>query len=313
MSDFLFSVNIVLPLFMMIALGALIKLMGLANKEFSSKANDISFKVFLPLLLFYNIYSCDLSTSFDAKLLIYAAVGSTMTILISLVVVYLLEKDNPRRGTLMQALFRSNYLLFATPICAAIFPEEGAAIASIVSIVVIPIQNIGSVVILSIFGSKQKASVKSTLLSIVKNPFMIASALALVLLLTGIKLPQFIDKSLANVSALATPFALIILGTELDLSKLRGNIKPLVWGTLGKLVFMPLGLIGTAILFGFRGASYAVILTIYAAPTAVSSYVMAKGAGADHELAAQLVVSTSFFALFTVFLFVFFSKNLGFI
>ncbi|MBE5760212.1 MAG: AEC family transporter [Clostridiales bacterium] len=311
MDNLLFSVNIVLPLFLLIAVGALTKKVGLVKESFSEGANSLSFKLFLPVLLFNNIYHCDLSMSVDPKLMIYAGIGSTATVLLSLVVVYIFEKDNPKRGTLMQAMFRSNYLLFATPLCEAMFPENGAAMASILSIIIIPLQNIGAVVLLSIFGSKQKANFKNTLISILKNPFMIASTIALILVFTGIRLPQVVEKTLNNIAQVATPFALIILGMDLKFGSIKGNLKQVIWGTLGKLVICPLVMLPTAIAMGFSGAPFAVLLSLYSAPTAVSSYAMAKGAGADHELAAQLVVSTSFFSLFTVFFFVLISKQLG--
>lgn len=311
MDNILFSANIVLPLFLMIAVGFLAKSIKLIDGSFSSGANALSFKVFLPVLLFYNIYTCDLSQTADLKLMVTAGIGSVLMIIISAVIVCIFEKDDPKRGTMIQALFRSNYLLFATPLCAAMFPENGAAVASLISIIIIPIQNIGSVIVLSIFGSREKPGLKDTFLSILKNPYIIASALGLLFAFAGISLPGFIMKTLDQLSKAATPFALVMLGTELDLKGFKGNFARVFLTTAGKIVIWPAIMIGAAILLGFRGPSYAVLLSLYAAPTAVTSFVMAKASGCDSDLAAQLVVSTSFFSLFTVFGFVLISKALG--
>lgn len=316
MENLIFTINIVLPLFLLIALGAFIKKIKVVDDGFSASANALSFKVLLPVLLFNNIFTCDISSVMDVKLMFYAGIGSTLLIFVTVFFVMIFEKDNARRGTMMQAIMRSNYLLFATPLCAAIFPKNGAAMASIVSIIVIPVQNIGSVIMLTIFNGKaekSKLNIKKMLIGVLKNPFIIASILAIIMLLLKVELPQFLSKAVNNISSMATPFALIMLGTELRLNTLKSNAKALLWVTVSKLILCPLIMLSIGIALGFRDTAYAVLLSLYASPTAVSSYVMAKGAGADGELAAQCVVSTSFFSLFTVFAFIYLSKMLGFI
>ena len=50
MSDFLFSINATVPIFLVILLGWFLKRIGLINDEFANIANKYVFKVSLPVL-----------------------------------------------------------------------------------------------------------------------------------------------------------------------------------------------------------------------------------------------------------------------
>ena len=58
---------------------------------------------------------------------------------LSLCLAILLEKDNSRRGVMLQGMFRSNFVLFGIPISTALFGDTAAGLASILIAVIIPI------------------------------------------------------------------------------------------------------------------------------------------------------------------------------
>ena len=71
-------------------------------------------------------------------------------------------------------------------------------------------------------------------------------------------------------------------------------------------IFLPIG-----IALGFRGPELAVLIALFASPTAVSSFTMAQQMDGDAQLAGQLVVFGSLFSILTIFLWVFSFKQLG--
>jgi predicted permease len=89
-------------------------------------------------------------------------------------------------------------------------------------------------------------------------------------------------------------------------------MKQLVTSVCGKLLVMPaIWLTIPAVWFGFRGEPFVCLLTLYAAPVAVSSYSMAQLMGGDGEVASQIVVYTSVFSIITIFWITFITKSLG--
>lgn len=305
------ALEIVLPLFLLLAVGYCIKLTGIMNETSVRQTNNMIFKVFLPLLVFFNIYKTDLTSSFDMSLLLFAVVGVLLQFIISLCLVILLEHDNARRGVMLQGMFRSNFVLFGIPISTALFGDSAAGLASILIAVVIPLYNMLAVISLESFNGK-KPSLWKILVGILTNPLIIASAVGILFVVFHIPLPTVLYKTVSDLSIIATPLAFVILGASFSFGETGRCVRDLCITLGAKLVTYPLLFIALAILMGFRDAHLAVLLTVFGSPIAVSSFTMAQQMGGDDKLAGQLVVFSSLLSVFTMFLFIFGLKELAF-
>lgn len=311
MQDILFSLNIVAPLFILVAVGYFLTQIKFWDDNFLKIGNKLCFNVLLPVMLFYNIAHSDFFKIFDGKLIVFIISSVTVLFLLGLFLIRFFTKDGGRRAAIVQALFRGNYLLLGVPICASMFGEEGGAVASVASAFVIPYFNILATILLSIYSRDKVTTVKSVLLKIAKNPLIIGCVLGMVASLIRLPIPETIDKALTNIKSLATPFALLILGGDFKFRELHSNLKPVIFTTLMRLIVIPAIIIGTAVLLGFSGVSLGVLIAVYATPVAVSSYPMTRQMNGDYELAGQLIVSTTFCSMFTIFIFVYGLRLLG--
>ena len=174
-----------------------------------------------------------------------------------------------------------------------------------------PTFNFLAVIVLEIFRGGH-INIKAIIKGIAKNPLIIASALGLMALFINIKLPVFMETAIQDISKIATPLALVILGGEFEFSRLKGNIRNIFIGVFGRLIFIPSIFIPISIAMGFRDIELASVLIMFSAPTAVSSFTMAEQMGADSELAGQLVVFTTAISIVTIFLWVLLIKQLGY-
>ena len=104
---------------------------------------------------------------------------------------------------------------------------------------------------------------------------------------------------------------LVALGASLRLDGMRKNFRRAVLCSAHRLLLAPLVMVTAACLLGFRDNDLGVILICAGAPTAASSYPMALACDSDHELTAQVVVSTSMFFCLTMLLWIFGLKQLG--
>ena len=311
-----FSLNGVLPVFIIIFVGFAARKLRLFDDNFIGVANNLIFKVAFPVLLFKNIYESDIRNIFNLKLVLFVAFSIVLYFAAMAVIVPLFVKDRSKRGALVQASARSNFLLFGLPLAENLFSQAGVAAATLVLAVTIPLFNLCAVFVLEYFSPMHengKVKVKDLLLGIVKNPLIIGSVVGIVFSYFRIPLPAIITPPIGDLAAVATPMALVLLGGQFDFASIAGNLKYLVFGTVAKLIAAPLIIVTAAILMGFRSYELGAILIMTASPTAVSSYVMAKSMHADHVLAGQLVIFTTFFSIFTVFLAIFVVRFLGFI
>lgn len=310
MENLLISLNVISPIFFMMALGYFLKSIKMIDSHSLDVMNNISFKVLFPLLLFNSIYKTEIEGAFSLKLILFA-VGSVMSIFIFLcLVIPLIEKDNKKRGVLIQGIFRSNFVIFGLPISIALCGEGNIGPTSILIAIIVPIYNAFSIVALEMFRG-EKIKIKKILLGVIKNPFVISAIIGVFCLLIHLRLPEAIDKSISSIAGISTPLALILLGASFNFSSVKGNLKQILIGVLGKLIVMPLVFIPIYLAAGFRNVELAALVVMIGAPTAVSTYTMATKMDADDTLAAQLVVFDSIGSIVTMFLWIFILKQMG--
>ncbi len=310
MENLLVSLNVVAPLFIMLLAGVAFKKLGMIADTTEKQMNNLVFRCFLPLLLFHNIYSTQLEDSFDPLLMGFAVIAVLTMYVLSYCITLPLEKKNCRRGVLIQAMFRSNFVLYGLPVTVSLFGQEAAGTASLVIAVVVPMFNMLSVVALEVFrGGKVKLF--KILRGIVTNPLVIASVLGLLFLFTGLRLPAFLETPIEDFAGIATPLAFVVLGASFRFADTRLYRRQLILGVFCRLILMPAIFLPCAAWLGIRGPEMSVLLAMLASPTAVSSFTMAQQMDGDAPLAGQLVVFGTLISIVTVFLWIFGLKQFG--
>ena len=310
MENLILSFKVVAPLLILMLLGAFMLRVHIFDDATVKKMNTAVFKVFLPALIFYNIYNSSIDDIKDIRAALYASIVLMSAFAVSSVLICLIEKDPRKRGVMVQGMCRSNFVIFGVPLCVSLCGEQILGKISVAVTIIIPVINILSVVVLEIFRGT-KPNFKKILKGIITNPLTIASLLGMLALVSGIKIGSVLTNALGDVSKIATPLALILLGASIDIKKVRGNLRHLFITVFGKLAALPFVGIFIAVLMGMRNGDLALLIAALAAPTAVSSYPMALSMDGDGELAAQIVAFGTVLCIVTVFLWVFVLKQLG--
>lgn len=319
MESLIFALNAVAPIVLTVAIGYLLKRIGWMDAAFSKKANKLCFRVFLPCMLFLNVYKIENITNIETDYIIYTASAVLLLFLIAFPIVTVASKKRERRGVLCQAAFRSNYALIGIPLAESLFGEAGVKAASVLSAVVIVLFNILAVICLSVYR-KGKPSFKKIFLDILKNPLIISICLGLAVLF----IRPYVDFNLSEISPLykvltylsnlATPVALLVLGAQFEFSSVSELKREIIWGVCMRCVMVPVLGLGAALLLfkgRFSGAEFAALTAVFTTPLAVSSVAMAQEMDADASLAGQLVIWTTLISAFTTFISSFLLKSLG--
>ncbi|SCJ50407.1 auxin efflux carrier [uncultured Clostridium sp.] len=307
MDNLILSLNIILPLFVLMAVGYLARRLKMLDDKTIRVMNNLVFRLFLPILLCKNIMDST-EGNISGGVFIFAGVGVVALYLLLFLIIPLIEKDNTKRGVMIQAIGRSNYALFGIPLVQSIFPGADTSIASLLVAITIPLYNVLSVIALEVYRGG-KTDVGKIIKNIVTNPLIIGSIIGIILLKTKLPLAPFITTSIGNLAQIASPLALFMLGAFFEFSKVGHNARQLTICVIGKLVISPLIFLSLAVWLGFRGPELASLMVVFGAPTAVNSFTMAQQMGGDEELAGQQVVFSSALSTITVFLFVFAAKS----
>lgn len=326
MDALLFALSAVAPIIIMALIGYLLKRAGLITETIAKALNKLVFRIFLPVMLFLNVYQIEDIGGMDFGYIAYVLTVMLLFFLLSIPLVMLASRKRERRGVLLQASFRSNFALIGIPLAGSLFGEEGVAVAALLSAAVIPLYNILAVISLSVFREGgEKPSVKKIALDILKNPLIRSIALGVaVLLVRALFVKAGVSFRLCDIkpvytvlgylSDLATPLALLVLGAQFEFSAVSALKREIVFGVWMRTVLSPLLGIGIAYLFfasAFQGAHFAAFVAVFATPVAVSSVPMAQEMDGDASLAGQLVVWTTLASAFSVFLVSFLLRMAG--
>lgn len=301
MSDFIFSLNVTMPIFLVMVIGWALKQIGMLDDHFVSVANKFNFKVTLPFMVFQDIAAVNIREVFDLKFVLFCAISTSICFWGIWGAVKLFLKDKSIRGAFVQASFRSSAAVMGLAFISNIYGSS--AMGPLMIIGAVPLYNIYSVLVLTFEADteeKDTGKIKEACINIVKNPIIIAIALGLVASFFQLDFPVMVDKTISNVAKMATPLALIALGAGFEGKKALAKIKPTFWASAIKLVIQPLVFLPVAVKMGFTGEQLIAILIMLAAPATPSCYIMAKNMKNDGVLTASIVVMTTLLAAFTL-------------
>ncbi len=311
MNNLTVALNAIVPLFLLITVGVFLKQCRIVTDQALPQINNMIFRVFLPMMLFYSVYQTSLDQMRGVNLFWFMGCGVIGVFTIAVLVIPRIEKEPAKRGAMIQAMFRSNFLILGLPIVISLFGQENAGGAAVAVAVFVPLFNALAVTTLEIYRGG-RPDLRKIIIGIAKNPLIWASILGLLFLFLGVRLPTVLEVPAGSLSAIASPLALVCLGASLHFDQIRGNRRNLIICVAGRLIIVPGIIIPMAIAFGFRGVDLGIMMALFASPAAVTSFVMAQQMGSDGELAGQVVVFTSLVSGVTLFLWTFLLKEFGY-
>ncbi len=304
MQDLIFSLNVTLPIFLVMVIGWGLKQIGLLTDDFVTVVNKFNFKVTLPFLLFRDLSTVDIRAEFDLKFVLFCGIVSTICFWAIWGLTKLCVRDKSIRGAFVQASFRSSAAVMGLAFINNIY--GASAMGPMMIIGAVPLYNIFSVIVLTFEADVEEGEARDTgrirtaCVNILKNPIIISIFLGVIVALIGIDFPVIVTKTVGSMAQMATPLALIGLGAGFEGKKAIAKVKPTMWASFVKLVAQPIIFIPAAVAMGFTGEKLIAILIMLAAPTTPSCYIMAKNMRNDGVLTASVVVMTTLLSAFTL-------------
>ena len=211
MNIFIVCLNSVLPIFLSMATGFAARLAGIVKDSDVSRMNAIAFRVFLPLMLFNNIISSDISYAVRPRLIFFTLICVLVIYILSVLYVLCFEKDRSRQSVMIQGLYRSNFVIVGLPVAQALMGDADLSVVAVLMAIIVPVFNMLAIFTLETFtGSKVKPG--KIISDILHNPLVIGSVLGIVFMIFEIKLPIPVDRFVHDMAMVAGPLMLFLLG-----------------------------------------------------------------------------------------------------
>ncbi len=288
-----------IPVFSLIALGGVLRRFDLLSAEGWAALERLTYFVLFPPLMFMAIVEGSFAGEEALKLgFALAATVVTMAALM-LLVRPVLPATGPQFSSIFQAGVRWNGYV-ALGVIAGLQGEQGVALSAVGFAVLVPINNVMSVVVLSRYAGSKPASFKTVLRSVATNPLIISTVLAVVLVGRGVRISEPVGDTLNLLGDATVALGLICVGAALDFSSMRATPAPLAIGAVLRLAVMPAVAAGMCFAVDLSASSFEVAMVCVAAPVATSAYILSRQLGGDAPLMANLITVTTLFSLVTI-------------
>lgn len=287
-----FGLSVTGPIMLTLFMGALLASWGIITDAFIEAGSRLVFNVLLPVLLFIIVSKTRFEQTANLTLVVVGVVGT-------LVVFTLMEllggrRSGPaaNRGVTVQGAFRGNLGVVGLAYAVNAYGDVAMAAASLYLAVVTALYNVLAVITLD-RAPGGASSLASRLTSIARNPLIIGIVAALPIAYFEVPVPAMLLQTGQYFAQMALPLALLCAGGSLSLAALHLESRDAMTATFGKVLLSPLTLGVAAYLAGLRGMELGIVFLMAAAPTAASSYPMARAMGGNAALAANIIVLTT--------------------
>ena len=289
------SIQSVLSIIIMIALGYLLKRQGWFDESFGKSISSLITRVALPASIFVSVLK-NLTKESLFQLsgsLIYPVGAVIISYFLAYGLVKILKIRPGRRGIFMNAVVNANTIFIGLPLNIALFGEKALPVST---------WAFGVFLISNDDPTKVKGETKAKLnWKKLLPPPLLGFIAAIIFLLIGIPVPSFINATLGYVGSIVTPLSLLYIGIVLydaGLKSIRFD-RDTVVALLGRFVLAPAVLIGLIALGSNAfGANLAPLLkqTLIvqsATPMLAVLPILANEAHGDVKYATNLVTTST--------------------
>lgn len=288
----LFSANL-LPILIIAGLGFLL----VKTQEIDPKTvSRIIFYLLSPALVFQLLSHSELEKKAVLLIVGFALASNLITGLIGLLLAKLFKMDRKVTIAIILTTTITNAGNYGLSLNQFAYGEDALAYASIYFVVSsMMVYTVGVAV-----ASMGQASLKDSLLNLLKYPTLYALILAVIFQQTGWDLPISLERSITLLSEATIPAMLILLGMQLGRTNLRENKKALAIATVTRMVIAPLIAIGLSIPFQLEGPALQASVTEASMPSAVMTTILSTEFDAEPALVSAIVTATTLFSPITL-------------
>ncbi len=291
--------NSLVPVFLVIALGFVIKRMDFPGEGLWVPLDRLTYYIFFPALLLHTLATANLADYDIWPMASALGAGLFSMVAILMLLKAVLPLSGPQFSSVFQGAARWNGFVALAAI-GSLFGPEGVTLAAVAFAVLVPAVNILSVLILTRYAGDTPAGMGTVLRLLSKNPLILACALGILLNITGIGLPGPLAPTFNILGAAALTIGLIAIGAGLKPAHALETGWIVALTSTLRLIVMPLLMMGWCLAFDVTGLPRLVVLLCGAVPGATSSYILARQLGGDATLMASLITGSTILAAITM-------------
>lgn len=292
--------NVIVPVLIILAAGYLF---GRFTKVDYSPISKFSMVVLSPALIFSFLVRSNLSASSLIQIVIAIIVFTIIIALLTVALMKLTKNKDLLNPALLATVF-PNTGNFGLPILMFAYGDDAFAIGVVIVVVNFALMYTLGVYFASLEGENWVKGLKN----VVKLPTTYATIAAIIVMVFGIEVPDFIYEPIKLVGDAMVPVVLLILGIQLARTNINDEtgiskgktFSSLISMSILRLIVGPLVTVAIVMVGSFDPLTAKVLILQNAMPTAVLMTLIAGEYNAKPELVAHATFVNTLLSIFTI-------------
>ncbi len=295
-------INITAPIFIVIAIGFLIRKKNIISEDGVSLLNKLAYNIGLPSLIFLIITNYSLGDIFNVQIVKVIYLTYALLILLTILINFVIKRSGKTKGAIIVSSFRCNMAFVGFPIILAAYGDLALAKASLIVAFLIPVNIVATIIIFKFYNRREEGmGAGRLLLSFVKDPMIIGVISGILFSYFRIPVPEVFHESLDIISAMTVAIALLSIGASFRFVHLKNDFKMVSYAGFNKLILLPaVAFILSTFVFKVETFDRNVMVILFATPLAVAAYIMAKKLRSNHQLLASALILTTIASALTI-------------
>lgn len=294
-------IRLILPIYLLIAVGFAIIRTGYAGGEDLRGAGRLVIRLFLPIMIFSSIAGTGTDTQSHMRVYLIYTLGSVLSYAIGYMTARLAGKDHGVGAFEAMGCSCSNSAFFGLPIITVAYGPQVAleifTVALLVeNVLIIPL----AIAIIETDSGLTWRKIKRLLGGMARNPLLLAAVAGLIWRTSGLEIPQVFARAIALLAPVAAPVALLSVGgsvAELSLHAFRWGVARIV---ICKLVGHPVSVALICLVFARDMPQLAGGLILNAALPMMASYMLFGQRFQREDVAATSLIAATVLSFVTL-------------
>ena len=282
-----------LTIFMLVAVGFLIKRIGIIKQEGQKNLNDLVIYVVLPCNIL-KAFMVDFKNQMASDLLAMLILSILIQVLFVLYgrIVFRKEPEGHRK-CLQYGTICSNAGFLGNPVAEGVFGSYGLVLASVF---LIPMRIMMWTRGLATFSGTSDR--KATLKKVCTHPCILACILGVILLVTGFRFPEPVTDTITYLGNCNTALSMMVIGMILNDMKASDFLDLSVMKyTLHRLVILPLIIYIATAFLPISPIVRGVAVLLSAMPAGATTSILASKYDMEPEFATKMVITSTLLSL----------------
>jgi len=297
MSLFTQMIQLQMQILLMLGIGFFLRKKEIVTAEIRKGLSTLLINVVLPCTVVLSFMNDSNVTSDLLMACLLAVIISAMIQTVSIVgSKFLFQKyEKTDANVLTYGMIVSNSAFIGIPVIQSIYGSEAIMFASVFQIpIIVTMWTVG----LSLF---KPIDHKHALKSVFKNPSVVAVLIGFIIMLTGIKFPVFITKTISSIAACTTAISMFVVGSilaEIEWNNLLDK-KVLFFCSI-RLIMYPLIVFIVLTFLNIPTLIKAIAIIMTGMPAGSTAAILAEQYGCDAKFAAKLILVSTVLSVITI-------------